>query len=211
MPSSGPSKSFRISRETRVWMERGFKTRCEEMARSLRAELGLDATAPLRPGHLAAYLGVAVWSVADLGLDENDLRQLVVVDPDAWSAITVSASNREAIVVNPNHRGGRYSSDVMHELAHLLLGHQPSTMFFAAEGDMALRGYDSSAEEEANWLAAALLLPRDVLVWARRRRVSSQETCEHYGVSKQMLAFRTGVTGIDRQFKTRKTRAGFSQ
>ena len=97
--------------------------------------------------------------------------------------------------------GGRYSSDVMHELAHLLLGHQPSTMFFAANGDVALRGYDGSAEEEANWLAAALLLPREALVWARKSPPSSQEICELYGVSNQMLSFRTSVTGIDRQFR----------
>ena len=181
-------------------MERGFKTRCEEMSRSLRAEIGLVATTPLRPDQLASYLDVAVWSVAELGLDESDLNQLIHEDPDAWSAITVSALGREAIVVNPKHRGGRYSSDVMHELAHLLLGHQPSTMFFAANGDVALRGYDGSAEEEANWLAAALLLPREALVWARKRRTSSQEICELYGVSKQMLSFRTSVTGIDRQF-----------
>ena len=181
-------------------MERGFKARCEEMSRSLRAEIGLPATAPLSPDQLASYLGVAVWPVTELGLDDCDLKQLVREDPDAWSAITVSESGREAIVVNPNHRGGRYSSDVMHELAHLLLGHQPSTMFFAADGDMALRGYDGSAEEEANWLAAALLLPREALVGARKRRASGQEICELYGVSKEMLSYRTRVTGIDRQF-----------
>ena len=195
---------MRTSQRARAKVERGFKTRCEEMSRSLRAEIGLVATAPLRPDRLASYLDVAVWSVAELGLDESDLNQLIHEDPDAWSAITVSASGREAIVVNPKHRGGRYSSDVMHELAHLLLGHQPSTMFFAANGDVALRGYDGSAEEEANWLAAALLLPREALVWARTRRTSSQEICELYGVSKQMLSFRTSVTGIDRQFRRRR-------
>ena len=186
-------------------MERGFKTRCEEMARSLRAELGLDATAPLRPDHLAACLDVFVWSVTSLGLDEDDVHQLVSGDPDAWSAITVSASGREAIIVNPSHRGGRYSSDVMHELAHLLLGHQPSTMFFAAEGEMALRGYDGSAEEEANWLAAALLLPREALVRAKSGRIPGLEICEIYGVSQQMLDFRARVTGVERQFKRRKS------
>ena len=36
--------------------------------------------------------------------------------------------------------------------ADLHLGHQPSTMFFAADGDVALRGFDRIAEEEANWL-----------------------------------------------------------
>ncbi len=187
-------------------MERGFKTRCEEMSRSLRAEIGLNATDPLSPDRLASYLGVAVWSVGDLGLEQQHLGQLLFEDPDAWSAITVSASGREAIVVNPIHRGGRYSSDVMHELAHLLLGHHPSTVFFAADGDMALRGYDISAEEEANWLAAALLLPREALVWARKQRSSSQETCERYSVSNQMLTFRTRVTGVDRQFQGKKTR-----
>lgn len=187
-------------------MERGFKTRCEEMSRSLRAEIGLGATAPLPPDQLASYLDVAVWSVTMLGLDENDLNQLIDKDPDSWSAITVSASGYEAIIVNPNHRKGRNSSDVMHELAHLLLGHQPSTMFFAANGDMALRGYDRLAEE-ANWLAAALLLPREALVSTRRRRLAAEQICKHYGVSKQMLGLRTSVTRIDRQFRRRKTSA----
>ena len=185
-------------------MERGFKTRCEEMSRSLRAEIGLGAIAPLPPDQLAAYLDVAVWPVTSLGLAESDLNQLIHKDPDAWSAITVSASGREAIVVNPGHRGGRYSSDVMHELAHLLLGHRPSTMFFAGNGELALRGYDPSAEEDADWLAAALLLPREALVSARRQRDPVREVCARYGVSRQMLTFRTSVTGIDRQFKRRK-------
>ena len=185
-------------------MERGLKTRCEEMARSLRVELRLDASARLSPDRLASYLDVAVWSVADLGLSEEDIHQLVRKDPDAWSAITVSASDREAVIVNPSHRRGRYSSDVMHELAHLLLGHQPSTLFFAGEGNMALRGYDSSAEEEANWLAAALLLSREALVHFRRSRLSAERACEVYGVSRQLFHFRVRMTGVDRQLKRRE-------
>ena len=92
----------------------------------------------------------------------------------------------------------------MHELAHLVLGHQPSTFFFSGDGDLALRGYDESAEEEADWLAAALLLPREALVWARRKRWSYPEICEHFGVSQKMVRFRTGVTGVDRQLKFNK-------
>ncbi len=187
-------------------MERGFKSRCEEMSRSLRTELGLKPIDPLHPDGLASYLGVGVWQVTDLGLEDDCVDQLINVDGDAWSAITVAASNLEVIIVNPKHSGGRYSSDVMHELAHLLLAHEPDTMFFPADGDMALRGYRESAESEANWLAAALLLPREALVAARRRRISNQEICSRYGVSQQMLKFRTNVTGVDRQFKHAKTR-----
>ena len=188
-------------------MERGFKSRCEEMARSLRVELGLVPTAAISPDRLASHLDVAVWSVTDLGLSEDDVLQLVAVDRDSWSAITVSASGRDTIVINPNHSRGRYSSDLMHELAHLLLGHQPSTVFFAGAEDLALRGYNASSEEEANWLAAALLLPREALIRLRSRLVSNQEACESYGVSSQMLAFRMRVTGVERQFSRRKTLA----
>ena len=85
-------------------MERGFKSRCEEMSRSLRAELGLDPAAPLPAEQLASYLGVYLWSVEDLGLDPADVRQLVHNDPDSWSAITVSAAGLDAIILNPNHR-----------------------------------------------------------------------------------------------------------
>ncbi len=181
-------------------MERGFKARCEEMAHSLRLELHLEPADPLSPDELASYLDVYIWSVTDLGLSAEDVRQLVNEDPDAWSAITVSALGREAIIVNPNHRGGRYSSDVMHELAHLLLGHTPRSWFFAGSEDLALRAYDPAAEEEANWLAGALLLPREALVSTKRQRASDQVICERYGVSRQMLAFRKRVTAVDRQF-----------
>ena len=187
-------------------MERGFKTRCEEMSRSLRAELGLDPAAPLPAEQLASYLGVFLWSVEDLGLAPADVTQLVRSDPDSWSAITVSAADRDAIILNPNHRRGRYSSDVMHELAHLLLGHEPSTMFFAGQENLALRGFNKAAEEEANWLAGALLLPRDALVRLRAQNRPKDVACDEFGVSRQMMDFRMRVTGIERQFsRKRKT------
>ena len=181
-------------------MERGFKSRCEEMSRSLRAELGLRPSSPLLPNQLAEYLRVVVWSVTDLGLAPEDVEQLLVADPDSWSAVTVTAGGRDAIIVNPNHRRGRYSSDVMHELSHLLLNHEPSTMFFAAEEALALRGYSKTAEDQANWLAGALLLPRDALVDLCKRDSSPDQVCEDFGVSRQMLDFRMRVTGAARQF-----------
>ncbi len=185
-------------------MERGFKTRCEEMSRSLRAELGLNPADPLLAEQLASYLGVYLWSVEDLGLPPADVTQLVHNDPDSWSAITVSASGRDAIILNPNHRRGRYSSDVMHELAHLLLGHDPSTMFFAGEENQALRGFNRATEEEANWLAGALLLPRDALVRLRAQKRPREVACDEYGVSERMLEFRLRVTGVERQFSRGK-------
>ena len=184
-------------------MERGFKTRCEEMSRSLRVELGLDPAAPLPAEQLASYLGIYLWSVEDLGLDAADVTQLVRNDADSWSAITVSAAGLDAIILNPNHRRGRYSSDVMHELAHLLLGHEPSTMFFAGQENLGLRGFNRVSEDEADWLAGALLLPRDALVKLRTKNCPTEVACDEFGVSRQMLDFRMRVTGVERQFSRR--------
>ena len=186
-------------------MERGFKSRCEQMARSLRVGLGLGPSDPLDPYTLAGYLGVAVWAVTDLELSQKDKTQLVDVDPDSWSAVTVSAYGRDAIIVNPAHRGGRHSSDLMHELAHLLLRHEPSTVFLMEGSDFALRGYNPSAEEEANWLAAALLLPREALVRISSQRTATDNACWDYGVSEQMLRFRMNVTGVNSQFRRRRS------
>ena len=181
-------------------MERGFKTRCEEMSRSLRTELGLGSDAPLPAEQLASYLGVYVLSVDHLGLSPTDAKQLLHYDSESWSAITVSAAGKDAIIVNPHHRRGRYSSDVMHELAHLLLGHEPSTVFFAGQENLALRGFNKTAEDEANWLAGTLLLPRDALVRSRAKGCPMEMACDEFGVSRQMLEFRMRMTGVERQF-----------
>ena len=181
-------------------MERGFKSRCEEMAKSFRVRLGLETAAPLPAETLARHLDVLVWRVSEIGLSAGDLRRLTVEDAGSWSAIAVSAHGRDAILVNPAHSSARYSSDVMHELAHLILNHEPSSMFFVGDGELALRNYNRAAEEEADWLAGALLLPRDALVRLSRRRVPMKAACGAYQVSRRMMDFRMNVTGVRRQF-----------
>ena len=185
-------------------MERGFKSRCEEMARSLRAALGLKPIDPLGVDQLASYLDVSILSLYDIGLGDEHVRQLVEVDPDAWSAITISALGRDGILVNPIHRDGRFSSDVMHELSHLILDHEPSIVFFVGEGELALRGYNADSETEANWLAGALLMPRDALVYVHSRGFPQERICHAYGVSRRMLNFRLNATGVARQFRRRR-------
>ena len=92
----------------------------------------------------------------------------------------------------------------MHESARLLLGHDPSTMFFAGQEDLALRGFNKADEEEAVWLACALLLPGDALVRLRGRHCPKEAGYDEFGLSRQMLEFRLRVKGVERQFARRK-------
>jgi Zn-dependent peptidase ImmA (M78 family) len=171
------------------------------MSVSLRRELGLTRTGPLSTKQLAEYLDVRLLTLYEIdNLDPRDTHTLLISDPDAWSALTVSAEGRDAIVVNSTHTGGRPSSDVMHELAHLLLGHEPGALHFTADAEFAMRRYRKDDEDEATWLAGCLLLPRDTLVEIKRMGKTIETVCIEYAVSPDMLIYRNRMTGIDRQF-----------
>ena len=75
-------------------VERGFKSRCEEMARSLRIVLGIAATDQLAPERLASYRNVLILSLYDIGLSDEDLRQSVEVMDDGVLNRRLDATER---------------------------------------------------------------------------------------------------------------------
>jgi len=52
----------------------------------------------------------------------------------------------------------------MHELAHLIIGHEPARVVVSPDMILAVRTYDQGQEEEAAWLSGCLLLPRPALL-----------------------------------------------
>jgi hypothetical protein len=179
---------------------RGFKSWCENVALQHRRDLGLAPTDPLDPRRLAETMDVIVWAASEVpGIDPDALHVLVEEDPNSWSAATVTVGTRRAIVLNPRHSGARPASDLMHELAHLLLAHTPARMDVTEDGLMILTGYDRRQEDEAAWLAGCLLLPRDAIMLIRRLRLDDRAAAKRYGVSTAMLQYRIRMTGVDRQ------------
>lgn len=185
---------------------RGFKTWSEQTALRARQKLKLSPSAPLDPLRLAELLGVFVLQPDDLpDLGEEVRLRLASVHGDCWSAITVSDGSCHLIVVNSSHAKSRLNSSLAHEIAHIILGHEPSMMFMSSTSGMALRTYNEEQEEEANWLGGCLLLPREALIAIRRRGGPDEDACAEYGVSAAMLRFRCNVTGVETQL--RRTRA----
>lgn len=90
----------------------------------------------------------------------------------------------------------------MHELAHRIRNHEPEQMSISSEGLMLLKAYDKEQEEEADWLAGVLLLPRDALVHVKRQGMTDEEVITNYGVSKRMYTYRVSMTGVSRQFRS---------
>ena len=90
----------------------------------------------------------------------------------------------------------------MHELAHRIRNHEPEQMSISSEGLMLLKAYDKEQEEEADWLAGVLLLPRDALVHVKRQGMTDEAVITNYGVSKRMYTYRVSMTGVSRQFRS---------
>ncbi len=184
--------------------ERGFKTWCEKYSAEVRNKLSVRKDAPLDTRALAKLLGVRVWTPHDVpGLNSEALNVLLRNDgvtPSCWSAVTVVVSNKVVVVLNSSHSGARQASDLTHELAHRIRGHQAREVSLSEDGIMLLSSYDKQEEEEADWLSGCLLLPRDALILIRRRHLGNAEAAAEYGVSAKMLSYRMAMTGVNRQF-----------
>jgi|SRR6267142_5654855 len=178
-------------------LERGFKTWAERFSLSLRKEMGLTGTEPLNPRALARFVGARILTPDQIpGLSTAATRQLLETDPEGWSAITVAIDGSPLIVYNSRHSVGRQASDIAHEVAHLLLDHDPGKMVLSQDGGMVMRSFNEKQEEEANWLAWCLLLPREALMFAIRKRLTIEDIALQFGVSKTLVNYRLRITGV---------------
>ena len=119
----------------------------------------------------------------------------------AWSAVTVAAAGKHLVILNSAHAPTRQRNSLSHELAHLILNHRPVHTAVSEEGFLFNDRYDAEQEEEADWLAGALLLPRDALLAAYRRTRSSETIATQFGVSTKLVDWRLRMTGIPVQLR----------
>lgn len=181
-------------------MRRGFKAWCETTAGNYRQALGVSPTAALDPKRLAAHLGIRVTTPEGIPtLSETSRRQLLEVDPDSWSAVTLVRNDSGLVILNSAHGAARQRSSLAHELAHILLNHASDQTHLSALGLLFRRSFDREQEREADWLAGCLLVPRDGLLKARLRTPSEDALATRFGVSVAMISWRLRVTGVLRQ------------
>jgi Zn-dependent peptidase ImmA (M78 family) len=104
------------------------------------------------------------------------------------------------------HARTRQRSNLMHELAHIQLKHNPSRVEVSKLGLLLLSDYADEQEQEADWHAAALLLPRDGLLQMRASQLSVGQIADYYGVSEALCEWRLRMTGVDVQVRRARGR-----
>jgi uncharacterized protein DUF955 len=177
-------------------LRRGFKTEANHVAREVRAELGLRLIDPLDPWTLARHLEIPVAPLSSYsGLATDAVHHFQRVDRGAFSALTVFDGPRRLIVYNDSHSVGRRASDLAHELAHALLHHRPGP----ALDHRGCRLWNAEQEEEANWLAGALLISEETALQIARAGEPVDEAAKRCRVSPAMITFRLNVTAALRR------------
>ena len=180
-------------------LRRGFKAEAERIAHAVREELGLPQTSALKCEELCQHLGIPVISVPALissGASPKSVR--CITSPAAkFSAMTVAVGTKRLIVYNPQHAEGRRANSLAHEISHVILEHPLSP----ALGIGGCRRWDSTLEDEADWQAGALLVPRQAaLNWIQSGR-SLEHGALYFGVSLPLFKWRVNHTGIQRQIE----------
>ena len=183
-------------------LRRGFKSEAERIARRVQSELGLSASESVTPESLAELLSIEVRAGDEL-IPHRRFVELEQMQPGAFSACTFRPSAERVVVVyNPLSAKSRRRSDLAHELAHALLGHELSRV--EKLGDVTFLSCDPIQEEEAAWLSGCLLLPRTLLLAEVRRGANAKGIAKKAGVSERMAQYRLGVTGVTRQTKAQQ-------
>lgn len=197
------SNSLAVSKADEKRFERGFKAWCDNTATNVRKRLDLAEDDPLPAELLATNMGVTILQLESVpGIAPETVTHLSSVEGDEWSAVTVYTGDKQIIIVNPRHSLARQASNIMHELSHIIRGHKPAQVY--AYEAYALRDFNQLQENEANWLAGCLLLPRVALLKAGYGNESVDEVIKRFGVSRSLYNYRYNISGVRRQLAYRR-------
>lgn len=185
----------------------GFKAQCEKRSLELRNRLNLTETSPLSAFRVAEFFGATIWSLKEIKeLSDEHYDQLTQEARNDWSAFTtLPIKERRLIVYNPNASDARINSVCMHEMSHIILNHKMTQASTSTDGHLILGQYEKAEEDEANWLAGALLLPRPAALNIRINMLSKEDAMKQFLVSEEMLQWRIRMTGVDYQLNKKKT------
>lgn len=174
---------------------RGFKAEANRIALRVRTQMGLDEIDAIDPAEVCAHFDIPLFALSEV---EPDSPFLDAGSSSSFSAVTVPCGCQTAIVHNDTHHPHRQRSNICHELAHCFLGHK-LTPPLTTDGQ---RARDGTAEEEANFLAGALLLPNEAALHLVSSGLLSQAQ-QLYGISRPMLTYRMRVSGANVIFERR--------
>lgn len=173
----------------------------EREAQTFRAYLGVGIDDPVDAFEVANWLGIDVENLQNLSYLDKDICQFLLQN-DHWSGLTCHLPNgRIVAILNPSHSMRRRQATLMEEVAHIHLRHSPSSITIDSSTGLMKRAYDRLQEQEAYWFGSATLVPKQGLKALYEHGYTRDDVAEHYGVSRDLVAFRTNLHGLAKRAK----------
>jgi hypothetical protein len=180
-----------------IKFRRGFKAQAERFSKKYRLELGLKLHDPLCPWKLAKHFKIPVVPLSSFRETIPDaVAHCMGKGQGEFSAITLCDKKPILIIHNDAHSVYRQASNIAHELGHIILGH-PSTSPF---NEIKLRNFNKEHENEANWMAATLLISQDAVFHILRNNIELDEAITVYGASRDIVQMRLNMSGAKEIF-----------
>lgn len=166
------------------------RQRLEEVATNQRSQLSYKAFERLPAIVLAQYFQAKVFTPETVPNAEPE-QVKILCNSDNWSAGIIS-KNPLLIVHNSRHAPTRQESNLMHELAHVILKHK--MVGYDLKTGLPLRRQQD--EDEAVFLGGCLQIPKRGLLWAFQKKMTIAQIVLHFNASEEMVKFRINVSGI---------------
>ncbi|MCU0435375.1 MAG: ImmA/IrrE family metallo-endopeptidase [Bacteroidia bacterium] len=188
-------------KRNKIQLRRGFKTEAEKKSIEFRKQMSLNSFDRLSATQLAEYFGIPIYTPQEIeGLSTQHLNTLLVTGHDCWSAAVIPLPDKKHIIIhNPKHSSVRQESNLMHELAHVICEHNCEEEDNYIGLPNIFRKYNEVQEDEANWMAGCLHIPREGIVWALKKGMTEAEIGEHFHASMDMVKYRINITGVRAQ------------
>ncbi|MEU3603666.1 ImmA/IrrE family metallo-endopeptidase [Streptomyces sp. NPDC006798] len=189
-------------------MRRGFKAEAKRLALEVRGELGVTAHEAMDPYALAKLYGIEVFTLHEVTEDRPfeaaALQHFTEVRPEVFSAAVLCLGRRRVIVENSGHQRPRRASTLAHEMSHILLEHEFTTLLRTSGREC--RNSDRDQEDEAAELSGELLLPFDAARRLARDCVPDGDVATRFGISTEFARWRMNATGARLIAKRAKAR-----
>lgn len=188
----------------KVQLVRGFKAKAEKIAINYRKVLGKSEKDPLCAFELAEHLNIMIYTPDEIFQDGESGTNAFCDEIYGWSALTMVTGNNNKIIIHNNfHSAARQQSNVMHELSHIICDHKLSDDRLE-NIPMGMRDYNPILEEEANCLGATIQLPRNALIWAKKKDMTNLQIADHFNASLEMINYRLRMSGVLKQLSYSK-------
>lgn len=176
-------------------LRRGFVSEAQWWASEFRSEMNLAAYDPMCPRRLARHLSVPIYSLSKFPACVEQQALIEKKQGYDFSAAACFDGCDAFIVLNDGHTSKRQSSDIAHELAHIILRHPPANPFQLG----GIREFVPEHEAEAERLGPTLLISDATALRAYKLLQSGTHTLDslsdEWDITQEVIKMQINLSG----------------